>query len=163
METHPPGAGVRTVTGLICAECLPQDRLDDCEHAAWCECSHDERCTGPCAMRAHDPAACPFRSAYVAHTVPARTVCEGDVIRQRDGRLVMVQWASQADGHDAAPGHRKILVQHGIYAATALEVPADYPVPVLVPYAERAAELVLRENDRQRGQASTVTERRAGS
>jgi hypothetical protein len=143
-----------TRTGLICSECTEND-----DPRSWCDCQDDEQCIGPCRKRAHHPDRCPFRSAYVPHPVPARLVRAGDVVRQRDGQLVMVQWSSQEDGHDAAPGHRKILVQFGIYAANALEVPADYPVPVLVPYAERAAELVLRENDRARGHRSQTIER----
>jgi hypothetical protein len=136
------------MTRLICAECWPEvdERGQPDDPEGWCDCETGQQCRGPCRQRAHVPAVCPFLSAMVPMPTPARLVQAGDVIRQRDGRLVMVQWASQEDGHDAAPGMRKILTQFGIYAANALEVPAEYPVPVLVPYAEHVALLTLREN-----------------
>lgn len=71
------------------------------------------------------------RTAWVTAPVEAATIAAGDVIVSTDGTLRMVQWASQEDGHDAPPGMRKILTQHGIYAGESFHVRPDRQIPVL--------------------------------
>jgi hypothetical protein len=135
------------ITGLICSECTTVD-----DPAPWCDCRGDERCIGPCRKRAHDPERCPMRQAYVPHPTPWCAVKPGDVIRLRTGELMVIT-TRLTDGSLVATG----LDMGGTVAARTLRCPSlDYPVPVLVPYAERAALLVFERDDRARRHQSEI-------
>lgn len=135
-----------TVTGLICAECCNPDVVRAL--GAWCDCEHGEQCIGPCRQRAHSPVDCPFRTAYVPQPTPWRAVQPGDTIRLKDGPLVHVT-GSGPDGERWRIEYVEQYWTRTWYAPATAEHPngdPDYPVPVLVPYAEHAARLVLRVN-----------------
>jgi len=132
--------------GLICAECVHGGIADD-----WCDCVADgadiQQCRGPCRQRAHEPERCPFRDAYVPLPIRWSQVEPGDVIRWRNGELHMVTWTGGCQCHapNFRPGAYEIQTVRGIYAGQLFHsTDPDRPVPVLVPYAERAALLTLR-------------------
>lgn len=145
---HLPGAP--DAAGLICAECT-HDAHDENDRARWCSCADGQQCRGPCHQRAHTPAACPFGTAYVPHPVPWQLVQAGDVIRFTDGRLATVDDAisPEAGGYGAFPGEEARwtlqLINPPGAPITVHSADPERPVPVLVPYAERAALVALRD------------------
>ena len=135
--------------GLICAECVHGGIADD-----WCECVADgadiQQCRGPCRQRAHTPDRCPFRDAYVPLPIRWSQVRPGDTIRARENDTLMHVTGAGQDGD-----HWRLDVQVGYVNRTLISRNPDYPVPVLVPYAERAALLTLRAG----GVRPTILER----
>lgn len=122
--------------GLICAECFLQEtpyrEIDD-----WCTCGSGQQCRGPCRLRAHHPESCPFRQAYVPLPIRWRQVQVGDVIQAKSGALLLVI------GRECG-GPWRLHVEPAAGVGWLSTQNPDHPVPVLVPYAERAALVKLR-------------------
>jgi hypothetical protein len=144
--------------GLICAECVHGGIADH-----WCACVADgadvQQCRGPCRQRAHEPADCPFRQAYVPLSIRWSQVRPGDVIQGKGGKLLYVTHVESPETGDwgAFPGEEPATwTLHLASEPGAIRTAnPDHPVPVLVPYAERAALLTLRAG----GTGPTILER----
>lgn len=136
---------------LICAECTINE-----DPAPWCDCLDGEQCRGPCRKRAHGPDRCPFRDAYVPVMVRWSQVKAGDVIQGRGGVMLLVMGAvGDVDDEDRPYGLITWSVKKGPQTLQAPKRNPDHPVPVLVPYAERAALVTLRAG----GTGPTLLER----
>lgn len=138
------GVGTMTNERPICAECAVDE-----DPRAWCDCnrSDGEQCRGPCRTRAHDPARCPFLSAMVPTPTRWELVKAGDVIYGKDGGMLLVMGkVGDADDESRPAGLITWSVARGPQTLQAPGRNPDHPVPILVPYAERAALLTLREN-----------------
>lgn len=141
-------------SGLICAECT----IDN-DPRAWCECINGRQCRGPCRHRAHGPAECPFRTAWVPVPRDARDVQNGDVIQLRTGELMIVTASGSHPDVAGEPAWRIDLIGLNVPGGTTTQtvMPVSYPVPVLVPYAERALALQLNARVIGHGQADPRT------
>jgi hypothetical protein len=142
-----------TESGLICAECVHDPAISGTVDTAvyWCSCLDGQQCRGPCRQRSHTPDRCPFRTAWVPMPRDARFVIEGDVVQLLPvgdaitGELMIVTASGGHPDVNGEPAWRIDLVGLAVPGGMTKQtvMPPDYPVPVLVPYAERALALQL--------------------
>lgn len=138
-------------SGLICAECVTNHEHRTGGAIEWCACSTGQQCRGPCRQRAHTPDRCPFRTAWVPVPRDARDVQDGNVIQLKPtteggiGELMIVTAHGPHPDVNGEPAWRIDLVGLNVPGGLTQQtvMPPTYPVPVLVPYAERALELQL--------------------